>query len=211
MREAAASAGTWVRISGTAWVQPPFSPPGSSPSARNCAISQATVRVSPSVPGARPCSSSEASARVQSDRRCGSTGAQEAGEAGSAGRGADRRAGRKAPARRGSKAAFSSAPSLAHFAAETRLLDRRSFPSSNKVRRHASGSFRSPASSPRRLRASRPRARVQAAALAYPETARGDVVEEQFGERVADPYRWLENDVRQDPARARLGDRAEPS
>ena len=40
-----------------------------------------------------------------------------------------------------------------------------------------------------------------AAALAvdYPETARGDVVEEQFGERVADPYRWLENDVREDP------------
>jgi prolyl oligopeptidase len=33
---------------------------------------------------------------------------------------------------------------------------------------------------------------------AYPATARGDVVEEQFGERVADPYRWLENDVRRD-------------
>src|SRR3982751_922217 len=33
---------------------------------------------------------------------------------------------------------------------------------------------------------------------AYPETARGDVVETQFGERIADPYRWLENDVRQD-------------
>jgi prolyl oligopeptidase len=33
----------------------------------------------------------------------------------------------------------------------------------------------------------------------YPATARGDVVDEQFGERVADPYRWLENDVRQDP------------
>ena len=36
--------------------------------------------------------------------------------------------------------------------------------------------------------------------IAYPPTQRGDVVEEQFGERVADPYRWLENDVRQDPA-----------
>ncbi|MEA3031933.1 MAG: prolyl oligopeptidase [Sphingomonadales bacterium] len=36
------------------------------------------------------------------------------------------------------------------------------------------------------------------APLHYPQTARGDVVEEQFGERVADPYRWLENDVRQD-------------
>jgi prolyl oligopeptidase len=33
---------------------------------------------------------------------------------------------------------------------------------------------------------------------AYPETARGDVVETQFGERIVDPYRWLENDVRQD-------------
>jgi prolyl oligopeptidase len=36
--------------------------------------------------------------------------------------------------------------------------------------------------------------------IAYPETARGTVADEQFGERVADPYRWLENDVRQDPA-----------
>ena len=34
--------------------------------------------------------------------------------------------------------------------------------------------------------------------IAYPETARGDVVEQQFGEAIADPYRWLENDVRQD-------------
>jgi prolyl oligopeptidase len=32
----------------------------------------------------------------------------------------------------------------------------------------------------------------------YPATARGDVAEEQFGERVADPSRWLENDVRRD-------------
>jgi len=35
--------------------------------------------------------------------------------------------------------------------------------------------------------------------IAYPQTERGDVVEEQFGDRVADPYRWLENDVREDP------------
>ena len=33
---------------------------------------------------------------------------------------------------------------------------------------------------------------------AYPETRRGDVVETQFGVDVADPYRWLENDVRVD-------------
>ncbi|WP_188055829.1 prolyl oligopeptidase family serine peptidase [Sphingosinithalassobacter sp. CS137] len=31
---------------------------------------------------------------------------------------------------------------------------------------------------------------------AYPETRRVDVVEEQFGVQVADPYRWLEGDVR---------------
>ena len=30
----------------------------------------------------------------------------------------------------------------------------------------------------------------------YPETRRGDVVETQFGEDIADPYRWLEDDVR---------------
>lgn len=35
--------------------------------------------------------------------------------------------------------------------------------------------------------------------IAYPETRREDVVEEQFGVAVADPYRWLENDVRNDP------------
>ncbi len=35
--------------------------------------------------------------------------------------------------------------------------------------------------------------------IAYPDTRRGDVVETQFGVPVADPYRWLENDVRQDP------------
>ena len=35
--------------------------------------------------------------------------------------------------------------------------------------------------------------------LTYPQTLREDVVEEQFGERIADPYRWLENDVREDP------------
>jgi len=30
----------------------------------------------------------------------------------------------------------------------------------------------------------------------YPETRRGDVVETLFGEEIADPYRWLEEDVR---------------
>jgi prolyl oligopeptidase len=34
--------------------------------------------------------------------------------------------------------------------------------------------------------------------IAYPETARGEVSEEQFGVAVTDPYRWLENDVRSD-------------
>lgn len=32
----------------------------------------------------------------------------------------------------------------------------------------------------------------------YPHTRSVDLVEEQFGEKVADPYRWLENDVRVD-------------
>lgn len=35
-------------------------------------------------------------------------------------------------------------------------------------------------------------------ALAYPKTKTVDVVEEQFGENISDPYRWLENDVRED-------------
>ena len=33
----------------------------------------------------------------------------------------------------------------------------------------------------------------------YPDTRKQDLVEVQFGEAVADPYRWLENDVRTDP------------
>ncbi|HEY0327351.1 MAG TPA: S9 family peptidase, partial [Allosphingosinicella sp.] len=36
-------------------------------------------------------------------------------------------------------------------------------------------------------------------AIAYPQTARETVVDTQFGVAVQDPYRWLENDVRQDP------------
>jgi prolyl oligopeptidase len=36
--------------------------------------------------------------------------------------------------------------------------------------------------------------------MLYPQTARGPVVETKFGEAIADPYRWLENDVRTDPA-----------
>ncbi|MUG91896.1 prolyl oligopeptidase family serine peptidase [Scytonema sp. UIC 10036] len=32
----------------------------------------------------------------------------------------------------------------------------------------------------------------------YPETKRVDVVEQHFGQAIADPYRWLENDVRND-------------
>lgn len=40
----------------------------------------------------------------------------------------------------------------------------------------------------------------QPARLAYPDTRRENIVETQFGTQVADPYRWLENDVRKDPA-----------
>ncbi|NMG08563.1 S9 family peptidase [Brasilonema sp. UFV-L1] len=34
--------------------------------------------------------------------------------------------------------------------------------------------------------------------ITYPETKRVDVVEEHFGQKVADPYRWLEKDIRND-------------
>ncbi len=34
--------------------------------------------------------------------------------------------------------------------------------------------------------------------IAYPETKRGDVALKLFGQTIADPYRWLENDVRSD-------------
>ncbi|MDI1295589.1 MAG: prolyl oligopeptidase family serine peptidase [bacterium] len=36
--------------------------------------------------------------------------------------------------------------------------------------------------------------------LQYPATRRLDLVEDHFGVKVADPYRWLENDARSDPA-----------
>jgi prolyl oligopeptidase len=35
-------------------------------------------------------------------------------------------------------------------------------------------------------------------AMTYPDTRRESLVEEHFGERIPDPYRWLENDVRSD-------------
>jgi prolyl oligopeptidase len=35
--------------------------------------------------------------------------------------------------------------------------------------------------------------------IAYPQTKRQDLVETQFGVAVADPYRWLEDDVRENP------------
>ncbi len=37
------------------------------------------------------------------------------------------------------------------------------------------------------------------AAITYPKARQVDVVEDHFGVKVADPYRWLENDVRNDP------------
>lgn len=41
-------------------------------------------------------------------------------------------------------------------------------------------------------------ASAQPAAPTYPQTRKGDVVEQKFGETIADPYRWLENNVRSD-------------
>jgi prolyl oligopeptidase len=38
-----------------------------------------------------------------------------------------------------------------------------------------------------------------AASITYPQTRKTDLVENEFGTPVADPYRWLENDVRNDP------------
>ncbi|MBU3078711.1 prolyl oligopeptidase family serine peptidase [Sphingomonas quercus] len=40
---------------------------------------------------------------------------------------------------------------------------------------------------------------LAATPFAYPQAARGDTVDTAFGQSVADPYRWLENDVRTDP------------
>lgn len=36
--------------------------------------------------------------------------------------------------------------------------------------------------------------------MIYPQTAQADVVDEYFGQGVADPYRWLESDIRSDSA-----------
>lgn len=41
--------------------------------------------------------------------------------------------------------------------------------------------------------------RIENAPLAYPKTKTVDVVEDHFGMKVADPYRWLEDDVRINP------------
>jgi prolyl oligopeptidase len=47
---------------------------------------------------------------------------------------------------------------------------------------------------------SMPQAAATASApITYPKTERGNTVETLFGEQVADPYRWLEADVRTDP------------
>ncbi len=37
------------------------------------------------------------------------------------------------------------------------------------------------------------------APLKYPETRRGEQVDDYHGTKVADPYRWLEDDVRTSP------------
>ena len=42
-------------------------------------------------------------------------------------------------------------------------------------------------------------AAAEASPPTYPLTERGNVVDRLFGQDIADPYRWLENDVRKDP------------
>lgn len=49
--------------------------------------------------------------------------------------------------------------------------------------------------------------RPAAPALSYPLTRKTDQADTLFGERIADPYRWLENDVRTDPEVAGWVDR----
>ncbi len=51
---------------------------------------------------------------------------------------------------------------------------------------------------PTRTALANPEATPTMPTITYPETKRADVVEEHFGQPIADPYRWLENDVRAD-------------
>ncbi|WP_411339754.1 prolyl oligopeptidase family serine peptidase [Sphingopyxis sp. J-6] len=51
---------------------------------------------------------------------------------------------------------------------------------------------------PPAARAAQETSAAAAAPIAYPQTRRDNVVEDHFGQKVADPYRWLENDVRED-------------
>ncbi|HEX8191930.1 MAG TPA: prolyl oligopeptidase family serine peptidase [Allosphingosinicella sp.] len=64
----------------------------------------------------------------------------------------------------------------------------------------AGADVRSADASPAAAATQAPAPAASAASLSYPETRREAVTETQFGEAIADPYRWLENDVRNDPA-----------
>ncbi len=70
------------RFSVTAWVQPPFSPPGWNPAAAYCSLRYRTTMSSAGVPMPRPWKLSSDSTRACSDRRAASKAAAGPGASG---------------------------------------------------------------------------------------------------------------------------------
>ena len=191
--EARAGLCTWVRISGTIWVQPPFSPPGSRPSARNCSVSQAIVRALALGAGraALEIVGGELRASIRTGAADRSAPRRRASPGSAGGTTVAQAASASAKARTNSffigpigdfRARHKAARPPPPLTTATKDSNPCVLPSALLLLPLAAAALAQPASAP----------------IHYPDTPRGDVVEEQFGERVADPYRWLENDVRQD-------------